>query len=50
MEEKKENKPTKKDFIGKVVEIHSGDSLTIENEIDNSLIRVFLATVKAPLM
>jgi hypothetical protein len=34
--------------MGRVVEIHSGDSLTVERETDVSLIRVFMATVKAP--
>lgn len=36
------------DFNGKVVEVHSGDSLSIENEKDKSINRYFLASVKAP--
>lgn len=40
-----------KEFTGKVVEVHSGDSLTVERDGDfgkNALVRVFLASVKAP--
>ena len=48
-EESKQNKASTTDFTGKVVEIHSGDSLTIERETDLALFRVFLATVKAPV-
>jgi endonuclease YncB( thermonuclease family) len=47
-EEKKQQKPSTTDFAGRVVEIHSGDSLTIERESDFALIRVYLTTVKAP--
>lgn len=36
--------------MGKVVEIHTGDSLTVEREADGKQFRVFLATVKAPLL
>jgi hypothetical protein len=35
-------------FMGRVLEIHSGDSLTIERESDLEQIRCFLASVKAP--
>ena len=31
-----------------MVEIHSGDSLTVERESDHNLVRVFLSSVKAP--
>ena len=48
-EESKQNKASASDFIGKVVEVHSGDSLTVERETDQALLRVFLATVKAPM-
>lgn len=48
VEESKQQKASVTDFVGKVAEIHSGDSLTIERESDGALIRVFLATVKAP--
>lgn len=36
------------DFNGKVVEVHSGDSLTVEKESDNSHIRIYLSSIKAP--
>ena len=36
--------------MGKVVEVHTGDSLTIERESDSKQIRVFFTTVKAPLL
>jgi hypothetical protein len=36
------------EFTGKVVEVHSGDSLTIEKDADFKLIRVYLASIKAP--
>jgi endonuclease YncB( thermonuclease family) len=49
-EEKKQQKASASDFMGKVVEVHTGDSLTIERESDGKLFRVFLATVKAPLL
>ena len=39
-----------KDFSGRVVEVHSGDSLTIERESDLKTLRVFLSSVKAPGM
>lgn len=51
----KEQKRTEKkttsatsEFNGKVIEVHSGDSLTVENLSNNELIRVFLANVRAP--
>lgn len=49
-EEKKQQKPSTTDFTGRVVEIHSGDSLTVERDGDFQLIRVYLATVKAPIL
>jgi hypothetical protein len=39
-----------KDFGGRVTEVHSGDSLTIERESDLKALRVFLSSVKAPSM
>jgi endonuclease YncB( thermonuclease family) len=36
------------DFTGKVVEVHSGDSLTVEKDADFSLVKIFLASIKAP--
>jgi staphylococcal nuclease domain-containing protein 1 len=33
-----------------VVEVHSGDSLSVEREADFQVFRVFLATVKAPVL
>jgi len=36
------------DFTGKVVEVHSGDSLTVEKDEDFSLVKIFLASIKAP--
>ena len=47
-EEKKTQKSSVGDFSGKVVEVHSGDSLTLLREKDNSTFRVFFAMVKAP--
>jgi len=35
-------------FSGRVVEVHSGDSLTVERDSDLDRIRLFLACVKAP--
>ena len=45
-----QNKSSVKDFSGRVVEVHSGDSLTIERESDLKTLRVFLSSVKAPSM
>ena len=42
------NRSATSDFVGKVVEVHSGDSLTVENEQDHKVIRIFLSSVKAP--
>lgn len=47
-ESKQQQKASTTDFLGHVIEIHTGDSLTIERESDLAPIRVFLATVKAP--
>lgn len=33
-----------------MVEVHSGDSLTVEREKDYQLVRIYLATVKAPVL
>lgn len=44
------NKSGIQDFSGKVVEVHSGDSLTVERENSNEQIRVFLSSIKAPSM
>lgn len=49
-EEKKQQKASTTDFVGRVIEIHSGDSLTVERESDFTPIRVYLATVKAPVL
>jgi endonuclease YncB( thermonuclease family) len=49
-EKKQQQKPSATDFTGKVVEIHTGDSLTIERDSDFKQFRVFLTTVKAPLL
>jgi hypothetical protein len=35
-------------FTGRVVEVHSGDSLTVERESDLEWVRIFLASIKAP--
>lgn len=34
MEESKQSKASQSDFNGKVVEVHSGDSLTVERDSD----------------
>jgi len=47
-EEKKQEKASCDDFSGKVVEVHSGDSMTVERDGDFQPIRIFLATCKAP--
>lgn len=44
------NKSNLGDFQGKVIEVHSGDSLTVERESDMKTQRVFLSSVKAPSM
>ena len=44
------NKSAVQDFNGRVTEVHSGDSLTIERETDLKALRVFLSSVKAPSM
>jgi len=49
-EEKKQQKASSGDFMGRVVEVHTGDSLTVERESDGKNFRLFLATVKAPLL
>jgi len=36
------------EFTGKIVEVHSGDSVTIERDVDFKLLRVFLSSIKAP--
>jgi len=36
------------DFTGKVVEIHSGDSLSVERDVDFKIVKIFLASIKAP--
>jgi staphylococcal nuclease domain-containing protein 1 len=36
------------EFTGKVVEVHSGDSLTVEKDSDFKLVKIFLASIKAP--
>ena len=45
-----QNKSTVNDFTGRVTEVHSGDSLTIERESDLQPLRVYLSSVKAPSM
>ena len=45
-----QNRTQLRDFTGKVVEVHSGDSLTVERESDHQAVRVFLSSVKAPSM
>lgn len=45
-----QNKSAVKDFIGRVIEVHSGDSLTVERETDHSTLRIFLSSVKAPTL
>ena len=42
------NEHEEDELTGKVVEVHSGDSLTIERDNDFKLIRVFLSSIKAP--
>lgn len=49
-EEKKQQKASTGDFTGRVVEVHSGDSVTVERDSDFSLVRVYLTTVKAPVI
>lgn len=36
------------EFTGKVVEVHSGDCLTVEKDADFKLIRIYLSNIKAP--
>ena len=43
-----ESKTNLKDFTGKVVEVTSGDCLTVERDADFKVIKVFLASIKAP--
>lgn len=45
-----QNRSNVRDFVGKVVEVHSGDSLTVERESDHTAVRVFLSSVKAPTL
>ncbi len=45
-EEKKTS--SEDNFSGRVVEVHSGDCLTVEREADLERIRLFLTSVKAP--
>lgn len=49
-EENKQEKASVDDFNGIVVEIHSGDSLSVCRDVDGEIFRIFLATVKAPAM
>jgi len=50
VEESKQSKASVSDFSGKVVEVHSGDSLTVQRDGDEQLIRVFFTSLKAPVM
>jgi hypothetical protein len=43
-----ESKSDVKDFTGKVVEVHSGDCMTIERDEDFKMIKIFLSSLKAP--
>ena len=45
-----QNRSNLNDFVGRVVEVHSGDSLTVEREQDHNAIRIFLSSVKAPAL
>lgn len=47
-EQSEESKHEAAAFSGKVVEVHSGDCVTVEKDSDFSLLRLFLASVKAP--
>jgi endonuclease YncB( thermonuclease family) len=49
-EEKKQQKPSTSDFMGRVIEVHSGDSLSVERDGDFKQFRIYLATVKAPIL
>ncbi len=35
-------------MTGKVVEVHSGDCLTVEKDSDFKLVKIYLASIKAP--
>ena len=37
-------------FNGRVVEVHSGDCLSVERESDLAVIRLYFASVKAPVL
>jgi hypothetical protein len=47
-EEERKRSGNEDNFAARVVEIHSGDSLTVERESDFERIRLFLACIKAP--
>lgn len=53
----KEHKPTSKNskknetsYNGKVIEVHSGDSISVQNVVSNEIKRVFLANIRAPAL
>ena len=39
-----------KEFVAKVLEVHSGDSITVENLTKYEILRVYLANIRAPQM
>jgi endonuclease YncB( thermonuclease family) len=43
-----ESQHSAENFTGKVVEVNSGDCITVEKDSDFSVIRLYLASVKAP--
>ena len=52
-EHKAQSKNSKKDettFHGKVIEAHSGDSISIQNVVNNEIKRIFLANIRAPTL
>lgn len=44
----KSSKKNETSFLGKVIEVHSGDSITVMNPVNNELRRLFLANIRAP--
>lgn len=37
-----------KQFMGTVIEVHSGDSVSVQDEKTREIVRVYLASVRAP--
>lgn len=42
------NRGAQKVFYGRLLEAHSGDSVTVLNDVTKEILRVYLASIRAP--